>query len=125
MEGPPAPPIPSWNGPGDRPAAAASGSGPATRPGGSAPGPGPSTPGPGPSTGGPYLTKPRGPTTRMELEIKWDHPVPPKPEEDPERTLATPRRALPVEEALAVIRGNDPRPLLVLRECAQIGRAHV
>src|SRR5262245_5288255 len=111
-------PTPSWNGPGDRPAAPASGSGPATRPGGSASGPGPSTPGPGPSTGGPYLTKPRGPTTRMELEIKWDHPVPPK-DGDPERTAAIPRRALPLVEALAIIRGNDPRPLLVLRECAR------
>src|SRR5262245_1419119 len=114
------PPAPSWNGPGDRPAAPDSGSGPATRPGGAAPGPGPTAPGPGPSTGGPYLTSPRGPTTRMELEIKWDHPVLPKPEEDPERTVAIPpRRALPFEEALAVIRGNDSRPLLVLRECAR------
>ena len=55
----------------------------------------------------------------MELRIQWDHPVPPKPEVDPEATVAIPRRALPLEEALAVIRGNDPRPLLVLRECVR------
>src|SRR5262245_53373102 len=107
------PPAPSWNGPGDRPAAPDSGAGPATRPGGAAPGP-------GPSTGGPYLASPRGPTTRMELEIKWDHPVPPKPDVDPELTVAIPpRHALQFEEALAFIRGNDSRPLLVLRECAR------
>jgi hypothetical protein len=53
----------------------------------------------------------------MELEIQWDRPVPPKPEGDPDRTTAISRRALPFEKALAIIRGDDPRPLLVLREC--------
>jgi uncharacterized protein YdcH (DUF465 family) len=61
----------------------------------------------------------RGPTTLTELQIKWDHPVPPKPKDDPERTFAIPRQALPLEEALAAIRGSDPRPLLVLRECTR------
>lgn len=55
----------------------------------------------------------------MELQIQWDHPVPPKPKVDPHSTFAIPRRALPLEEALAVIRGNDPRPLLVVRECVR------
>src|SRR6185436_5147183 len=109
------------SGPGDR----ASGSGPSHPSGPSSPGAGPSTPGPsgpgtGPTTGGPYIPKSRGPTTRTELEIQWDHPVPPKAAPgDPERTVAIVKRALPFEEALAVIRGNDPRPLLVVRECVR------
>jgi len=43
----------------------------------------------------------------------------PKPKAGPEQTIAISRRALPLEEALVIIRGNDPRPLLVMRECAR------
>ncbi len=55
--------------------------------------------------------------------MAWEHPVwkPPVPEgraPAPDATVAeAPRRALPREEAFAWIAGEDPRPLLVLREC--------
>jgi hypothetical protein len=44
--------------------------------------------------------------------------VPPKLEGS-DRTVAIQKRALPLEEALARICRNDPRPLLVLRECVR------
>src|SRR5262245_41229028 len=113
--GAPSQPSP-WSGPTDVAAGGGAGPGPTTPAGGAGPGPGPG-PAEGPSTGGPYITKPRGPTTRAELRIDWDCPVPPRTEGASDRTHATPRRALPYEEALALIRGDDPRPLLVLREC--------
>ena len=112
-----APGAPLWSGP--KPGDSSSpGTGRPTAPsgaGGTGAGPGPAS---GP-TGGPYLTKPRGATTLGELRIDWDHPVPPKPKVAPDRTSAIQAGALPYEEALAIIRGNDPRPLLVLRECVR------
>jgi hypothetical protein len=61
----------------------------------------------------------RGPSARSYLRIEWDYPVyAPKAEEKDGRTTAgTKRRALSREEAIKVIAGDDPRPLLVLREC--------
>lgn len=84
--------------------------------------PNPGTPGVGPSapgTGSPYIPAPRGPSSRSELKIDWAYPVvgfgaP----EDADRTTATPASGpLPLAQALQAIRGDDPRPLLVLREC--------
>lgn len=55
--------------------------------------------------------------------MHWDFPVYVAPEEkaleesDAETVAAWQRRALPREQALAWIAGDDPRPLLVLREC--------
>jgi hypothetical protein len=79
--------------------------------------PGPA--GPSGAGGSPYVTTPRGPTSHGELEIDWDHPVVPRAaERDGERSAAVAaKRALPAAEALALVAGDDPRPLLVLREC--------
>jgi len=60
----------------------------------------------------------RGPTSRQTLQIDWQHVTPPRAEAAGERTTAVQQRhALPVEEALALLAGEDRRPLLVLREC--------
>ncbi|MCA8950058.1 MAG: hypothetical protein KDE27_11195 [Planctomycetes bacterium] len=106
---------------------------------------GPTTPGPsGPTTGGPTygggspaapttggpaappgaavaartgargaaMTFERGRTSKDRLKLDWEHPVPP---ERGDRTSAA--GALPLAEALALLWGDDQRPLLVLREC--------
>jgi hypothetical protein len=61
----------------------------------------------------------RGPTSRTTLRIDWKHPTgPAQVAADGERTVASQaRRALSAEDALALIAGDDPRPLIVLREC--------
>jgi hypothetical protein len=53
------------------------------------------------------------------MQLDWDHPVFERAGAAPtDGTVAlAPRRALPPEEALAYIAGEDRRPLLVLREC--------
>ncbi len=67
-----------------------------------------------------YQPAPRGPSSRSELEIDWDHPIwPPRAEASGDRTVAIQKRVLSVEEAFAYIRREDPRPLLVLRECVR------
>ena len=54
------------------------------------------------------------------LQLAWEYPVY-TPEEvstpDGRTTAKTLRKALSAEEAFATIAGDDPRPLLVLREC--------
>ena len=66
----------------------------------------------------PPPTTPRGPTARELLKIEWDYPVyaPTKKKADGS-TAKVARRALSREEAIRYIAGEDPRPLLVLREC--------
>jgi hypothetical protein len=61
----------------------------------------------------------RGPSSRHYLKMKWDYPVyAPGAGEKTEGTYSrAERKALTREEALAYIAGDDPRPLLVLREC--------
>ena len=62
----------------------------------------------------------RGRTARSRLEIDWDYPVYRAPDTDaaPGATVAERARfALPLEQAFAYIAGDDPRPLVVLREC--------
>ena len=51
--------------------------------------------------------------------MEWDYPVytPPKEEADGRTVAKKKRQALPREEAFKVIAGDDPRPLLILREC--------
>jgi hypothetical protein len=50
--------------------------------------------------------------------MKWDYPVyRAKDEPKGDATAVRQRQALSYEDALAYVRGNDPRPLLVLREC--------
>jgi hypothetical protein len=52
--------------------------------------------------------------------IAWDHVLPDREPSASERTSAVQARsALPLEAAVARIAGDDPRPLLVLRECLQ------
>jgi hypothetical protein len=52
--------------------------------------------------------------------MKWDYPVyAPEAKASANGTVSRPmRKALSREEAIAFIAGDDPRPLLVLRECA-------
>ena len=60
-----------------------------------------------------------GATSKKLLEIDWDYPVY-VPAEVPAEglTAARPvRRALSFEDAMSAIAGEDPRPVLVLREC--------
>ena len=62
----------------------------------------------------------RGPSARDVLQLAWEYPVfTPQAVTTPEgRTSARQvRKALSAEEAFAAIAGDDPRPLLVLREC--------
>ena len=75
------------------------------------------TPGRGGFSGVP-LTAARGPTTKKALTIDWVYPVYLPETKAPEgRTSAAPvRRALEAAKAYEVLRAEDPRPLLVLRE---------
>jgi hypothetical protein len=70
------------------------------------------------------LTRPHGPTTNSLLQIQWDYPVyngGPATLSDSARNGA-PKVALPADEALRFIARDDPRPLLVVRECARCNR---
>ncbi|MDP6408815.1 MAG: hypothetical protein QGI46_05520 [Planctomycetota bacterium] len=62
---------------------------------------------------------PRSASSRKYLEIEWTYPVHQEEAEAPAAgTVARrARRALTREESLRLIAGDDPRPLLVLREC--------
>jgi hypothetical protein len=63
----------------------------------------------------------RGPSTRTLLSLDWSYPVHAPPEvalAEGATTARAVRKALTYEEAFAEIAGEDPRPLLVLRECA-------
>jgi len=73
----------------------------------------------GDSVKGPRTEVQHGPSAKKELVIRWDHPVYVR------TTLASPgttsvesKQALPREEAMRVLAGDDPRPMLVLRECS-------
>jgi hypothetical protein len=58
------------------------------------------------------------------LKLEWDFPVyveTQEPRSDATGVRAA-RAALPREKALGVIAGSDPRPLLVLRECARCNK---
>ena len=67
----------------------------------------------------PSGANPRGPSSLLELAMDWDHPVYVAPAVvDDGRTIAGEvRRSLPLAQALAYIAKDDPRPLLVLRDC--------
>jgi hypothetical protein len=77
--------------------------------------------GPGPLSGGAApTTRPHGPTSLGLLRIQWDYPVytgGPLSNSDGART-----GALPAAEALRFIARDDPRPLLVVRECRRCNR---
>jgi hypothetical protein len=62
----------------------------------------------------------RGPSARELMKLSWIYAVhvgEQAPKSDATAVKA-PRRALPRDQALAALAGDDPRPLLVLRECA-------
>ncbi len=129
------PPRPRYIGPGDVTPPSEPGAPGTPSPGGPNT-PGPNTPGPrtpntpttGPRTPTSAPAMRRGPTTRRgtamtfdrqatslsRLQIDWKHPVPPP--RVGETTAAA--GSLPREDALTVLWEQDPRPLLVLRECA-------
>lgn len=68
----------------------------------------------------PPPTVARGPSARDVLKLAWEYPVwsPPSAATPEGRTTSKSlRSALSAEDALAYIAGDDPRPLLVLREC--------
>ena len=80
----------------------------------------------GPVTPGPRVTGPRAVpgfaftrsrTVRKLLQVDWDFALTPR-NDDP-RTRAADLSALPRAAAFAHVAGDDPRPLLVLRECEQ------
>lgn len=90
--------------------------------GGKASGPGQTTPAKAAKTSAAIqaaMAVPRGVTTREYLKMDWRYPVyRPQAEVRSDATTQTaPRAALSREEALRAIAGDDPRPLLVLREC--------
>jgi hypothetical protein len=51
------------------------------------------------------------------LQMRWDYPVYRDPAPKSEGTTVKTRKALSFDEALRTVAGEDPRPLLVLREC--------
>ena len=61
----------------------------------------------------------RGPSSLLELAMSWEHPVyvAPAVVDDGRTTAGEVRRSLPLAQALAFIAKDDPRPLLVLRDC--------
>ncbi len=102
---------PSARGPGANPAAPGAPTGPAV----------PGTPATG-AQGSGLMPKTRGPTSRETLRIHWEHATAPGSAANAAdgRTAAVLQRsALSPDEAMAALRGEDRRPLLVLRECLQ------
>lgn len=61
----------------------------------------------------------RGPSSRHFLKMKWEYPVyaPEAGKKSEGTTSRAARKALTRDEAIKYIAGDDPRPLLVLREC--------
>jgi hypothetical protein len=66
----------------------------------------------------------RGESVASLLKLKWDYPQHVTTDQPQRGTtyVKEARKALPREEALRVIAGDDPRPLLVLRECARCNK---
>lgn len=61
----------------------------------------------------------RGPSARSYLVMDWDYPVykPAKRQTTGDTVAQVKRSALSREDAVKALAGDDPRPLLVLREC--------
>lgn len=61
----------------------------------------------------------RQPSAKERLKLQWDFPVyePPEQKVTAGTVAARVRRALDRDAAFAAVRGDDPRPMLVLREC--------
>ncbi len=73
--------------------------------------------------GGAALVVHHGKTTRKALQMQWDYPVFQKKTSRPGKVsdnatgASAVLDALPREQAFLYIAGEDPRPLLILREC--------
>ncbi len=66
----------------------------------------------------PLTERSRGQSAKALLKIAWDYPTYKAEEKATSGTTARPmRRALSTETVFQTLAGNDPRPLLVLREC--------
>jgi hypothetical protein len=68
---------------------------------------------------------PRGPTVTELLALRWDLAVAPVDTAAPKQSgthVKEARKALSRDEALRAIAGTDPRPMLVLRECARCNK---
>lgn len=66
----------------------------------------------------PTTPRERGQTAKAVLKVEWAYPV--YNVEQPQKSgsvAKVARRALSAEEAFRYVAGDDPRPLLVLREC--------
>jgi hypothetical protein len=62
----------------------------------------------------------RGESAKSVLKLNWEYPVYKAPEEKVTTgsVARAARRALTLEQSVGYVAGKDPRPLLVLRECA-------
>jgi hypothetical protein len=77
----------------------------------------------GDSVKGPRTEVAHGPSAKRELVIRWEHPVHvPARVETGGTTMVDAPQALSRDEALRVLAGDDPRPMLVLRECSHCVR---
>lgn len=77
----------------------------------------------GDSVKGPRTEVQHGPSAKKELVIRWDHPVYVRTGNDsPGTTSVESKLSISREEALRALAGDDPRPLLVLRECPNCAR---
>ena len=66
----------------------------------------------------PSTPRERGSTAKAVLKVEWTYPVYNVEQSQKTGSVAKlARRALSAEEAFRFVAGNDPRPLLVLREC--------
>lgn len=81
---------------------------------------------PGGSGGGAALVVNHGKTAKKLLRMQWDYPVFQKTivpgketdiADDGDTVAVASLKALPREEAFLFVAGDDPRPLLLLREC--------
>ena len=72
----------------------------------------------------PVAVAPHGPSVKEILALHWDHPVY-QATAEPKSDATAPRvarAALSRADALRYLAGTDPRPLLVLRECARCNK---
>lgn len=61
----------------------------------------------------------RGPSSRQMLDINWTYPsyTPVARKSSGDTVSVEAKRALPLDQVYAILAADDPRPLLVLREC--------
>lgn len=86
------------------------------------------TPGAYGMPGGAPISITRQRTSKSRLRIRWDYPtyrVERRQVEDWETVSVAVDRALPREQAFRYVAGEDRRPLLVLRECANCAGSEV